>query len=234
MPSSSRRATCGDLNALVAAVPDRETFIVIDGYHGFMARPTDLSKLANRVFYMGGGYKYAMAGEGVCFLHCPGGYGRRPRDTGWFAEFGALAAAPGTTVAYPSNGARFLGATFDPVGLYRMRAVFAWMAARGITVAQVHAHATALMAHFLARLAPRNLKGLTRRDLITPFGNGGAHGNFLAFRAPHAAAIERALLAADIHADRRGERMRFGFGIATTIEEVDAAITRMAEVLGRL
>ena len=227
-------ATCGDLDALVAAVPDRGTFIVIDGYHAFMARPTDLSKLADRVFYMGGGYKYAMAGEGVCFLHCPPGYGRRPRDTGWFAEFGALEAAPGTTVAYPTGGARFLGATFDPVGLYRMRAVFAWMAARSITIAQVHAHATALMAHFLARLAPLNLKGLTRHDLITPFGNAAAHGNFLAFRASHAEAIERALLAADIHADRRGERMRFGFGLATTTEEVDAAIMCMAEVLGRL
>jgi hypothetical protein len=36
-------ATCGEVDALVAAVPDRKTFIVIDGYHGFMARPTDLS-----------------------------------------------------------------------------------------------------------------------------------------------------------------------------------------------
>ena len=227
-------ATCGDLDALVAAVPDRETFIVIDGYHAFMARPTDLSKVADRVFYMAGGYKYAMAGEGVCFLHCPPGYGPRPRDTGWFAEFGALAAAPGTTVAYPSNGARFLGATFDPVGMYRMRAVLDWMAARDIGVAQVHGHATALMAHFLQRLAPLDLEGLTRRDLITPFGDSAAHGNFLSFRTSHAAAIERALAAADIHADHRGERMRFGFGLATTLEEVDTAVARMAEILPAL
>jgi len=85
-------------------VPD-ETFIVIDGYHGFMARPTDLSKVDDRVFYVGGGYKYAMAGEGVCFLHCPPGYGLRPRDTGWFAEFGTLASAQGKTVGYPADGA---------------------------------------------------------------------------------------------------------------------------------
>jgi len=215
-------------------VPDRETFIVIDGYHGFMARPTDLSKVADRVFYLGGGYKYAMAGEGVCFLHCPPSYGPRPRDTGWFAEFGALAAAPGKTVAYPADGGRFLGATFDPVGMYRLRAVFAWMAARGVTVTQVHAHATALMAHFLHRLAPLSLKELTRRDLITPFGDGAAHGNFLCFRAPHAAAIERALAAADIHADHRGDRMRFGFGLATTIEDVDTTIVRMTQILPTL
>jgi kynureninase len=118
--------------------------------------------------------------------------------------------------------------------MYRMHAVFAWMAARGVTVTQMHAHATALMAHFLNRLAPLGLKGLTQRDLITPFDNDAAHGNFLCFRAPHAAAIERALAAADIHADHRGDRMRFGFGLATTIDDVDAAITRMTQILPTL
>ena len=224
-------ATSGSIEDLAAAVPDDGTFVVIDGYHGFMARPTDLSKVAARVFYMAGGYKYAMSGEGVCFLHCPPGYGPRPRDTGWFAEFGALAAAPGKSVGYPAGGARFLGATFDPVGMYRMRAVLSWMAARGIGIGQVHAHATALMADFLERLEPLRLRGLTRADLVTPFGQGAAHGNFLSFNSPHAGAIEAALAAADIHADRRGDRMRFGFGLANTFEDVEAAIDRMAEVL---
>jgi selenocysteine lyase/cysteine desulfurase len=224
-------ATSGPVEAIAAAVPDGEAFVVIDGYHGFMARPTDLSKVAQRVFYMAGGYKYAMAGEGVCFLHCPPGYGPRPRDTGWFAEFGALAAPAGKTVGYPADGSRFLGATFDPVGMYRMHAVLTWMAANGIGIDKVHAHATALMKHFLARLEPLGLKGLTRRDLITPFGDGAAHGNFLAFRAPHAAAIEKALAAVDVNADHRGDRMRFGFGLASALEEVDAAVERMAIAL---
>ena len=182
-------ATSGPMEDIAAAVPDRRTFVVIDGYHGFMARPTDLSKVAARLFYMAGGYKYAMAGEGVCFLHCPPGYGPRPRDTGWFAEFGALAAAPGKTVGYPTNSARFLGATFDPVGLYRLRAVLSWLAAKGIGIEHVHAHAAALMARFLERLEPLGLVGLTSADLVTPFGDGAAHGNFLSFRARHAAAI---------------------------------------------
>jgi kynureninase len=227
-------ATSGDIDELVAAVPDSETFIVIDGYHGYMARPTDLSKVASRAFYMAGGYKYAMAGEGICFLHCPPGCGPRPRDTGWFAEFGALAAPAGKTVGYPADGARFLGATFDPVGMYRMHAVLTWLKSAGIGVGDVHAHATALMEHFLARLEPLCLKGLSRRDLITPFGEGAAHGNFLAFRAPHAAAIDEALAAVDIQADHRGDRMRIGFGLAITRVEVDAAIERMAPALAKL
>jgi selenocysteine lyase/cysteine desulfurase len=224
-------ATCGDIEPLVAAVPNAKTFIVIDGYHGFMARPIDLAKVAGRVFYMAGGYKYAMSGEGVCFLHCPPAYGARPRDTGWFAEFGALAMPPGKRVGYPAGGARFLGATFDPVGMYRMQAVLGWLADRGIGVAKVHAHAAALMAHFLEGLAPLRFKGLTRADLVTPFGDGAAHGNFLSFRAAHAGAIEAALATADVHADHRGERMRFGFGVALTREDVDAALERMAQVL---
>jgi hypothetical protein len=96
-------ATSGSVEDLAAAVPDDGTFVVIDGYHGFMARPTDLSKVAARIFFTAGGYKYDMAGEGVCFLHCPPGYGSRPRDTGWFAEFVALAAAPGKSVGYPAG-----------------------------------------------------------------------------------------------------------------------------------
>ena len=47
---------------------------------GFMARPTDLSDIADRAFYLAGGYKYAMAGEGCCFLHCPPDYGPRARS----------------------------------------------------------------------------------------------------------------------------------------------------------
>jgi selenocysteine lyase/cysteine desulfurase len=227
-------ATSGRLEALVAAVPDAETFVVIDGYHGFMARPTDLSKMAGRIFYLAGGYKYAMAGEGVCFLHCPPGYGPRPRDTGWFAEFGGLTGAPGRMVGYPTNGSRFLGATFDPVGMYRLRAVFSWMTANGLGIEQVHAHATALMAHFLDLLEPLGLEGLTRDDLITPFGAGSAHGNFLSFRTPRAGAIIAALAAAGVQADHRGDCVRFGFGLATTLDDVKAAIGRMAEVLARL
>src|ERR1700761_5816706 len=79
-----------DLKKIIAAVRDESTFIVVDGYHAFMAVPVDFSAFAGRAFYLAGGYKYAMAGEGACFLHFPPGYGARSRDTGWFAGFGAL------------------------------------------------------------------------------------------------------------------------------------------------
>ena len=68
--------------------------MVVDGYHGFMATPTDLSAVADKIFYLSGGYKYAMSGEGAGILHAPDGYCMRPVATGWFAEFGNLMGPP--------------------------------------------------------------------------------------------------------------------------------------------
>ncbi len=219
--------TSGDIARLAAAVRSAETLVVIDGYHGFMARPTDLSDVADRVFYLAGGYKYAMAGEGCCFLHCPPGYGPRPRDTGWFADFGALAAPPGKSVGYPEDGGRFLGATFDPSGLYRLQAVLDWLAATGLTVTIVHDHARALMARFLDAVEAMEIAGLTRGDLITPFGPQAEHGNFLTFRTERAGEIEARLAALQVHSDHRGDRLRFGFGLCTNADDVDRAIERI-------
>ena len=40
-------------------------WVVIDGYHAFMAIERPFTEQAARnAFYLGGGYKYAMAGEG--------------------------------------------------------------------------------------------------------------------------------------------------------------------------
>ncbi|MFN5614244.1 MAG: aminotransferase class V-fold PLP-dependent enzyme, partial [Brevundimonas sp.] len=69
-------------------------WVVVDGYHSFMAVPTDLSGVADRIFYVSGGYKYAMSGAGAGLLHAPPGYCERPVITGWFAEFGNLPGPP--------------------------------------------------------------------------------------------------------------------------------------------
>src|SRR5262249_61653245 len=72
-------ATAGSLDAIAQAVADAQTLVVFDGYHGFMALPTTFVASADRAFYLAGGYKYAMAGEGGCFIPCPGGFCLRPR-----------------------------------------------------------------------------------------------------------------------------------------------------------
>lgn len=223
----SAGAVAGPLDALVGAVPDPETLVILDGYHGYLAVPTDLSAVAGRAFYTSGGYKYAMAGEGCCFLHCPPGFGARPRATGWFSAFGALSAPPGSEVGYPEDGGRFLGATFDPIGLYRARAVLGWLDREGLTAMDVHAHASALMARFLDGLDGVGPDDLGRATLVTPFPQPNRHGNFLAFRTPRAPALEASLALRGIHTDHRNDILRFGFGIALSASDVDQALERI-------
>lgn len=208
------------LEALAEAVG--EAVLVIDGYHAFMARPVDLSRIGHRAFYTSGGYKYAMAGEGCCFLHCPPGWLPRPRDTGWYAAFGALAASDGR-VAYAEDARRFLGATFDPSGLYRFAAAMRWVEETGLTVPAIHAHAHALQARFCAGLSGT---GLDPAALAVPLEEP-QRGNFLAFDIDDAEGWQSRLEAARIITDRRGRRLRFGFGPYQTAEAVDEALARM-------
>ena len=212
-----------DLGALVAAVPDPEPLVVIDGYHGFMARPTDLSGIETRAFYLAGGYKYAMAGEGACFAHCPPGYAERPRDTGWFAGFAQLSSGSAGKVGYAPGGARLLGATLDPTGLYRLNAVQRWLDELGITVADIHTHVRRLQDRFLAA-APHPELVPSAEDAA------GERGNFLTFRLPDAAAIHAALHAENVITDYRDDRLRIGFGLYHDEADVDELVGRLSTI----
>ncbi|MBI2233722.1 MAG: aminotransferase class V-fold PLP-dependent enzyme [Micavibrio aeruginosavorus] len=209
-----------DLGAIVRAVPDEETFIVIDGYHGFMALPTDLSAIAARAFYIAGGYKYAMAGEGCCFLHCPPGYGPRPRNTGWFAAIESLENMDGASVPYAASGTRFQGATFDPSGLYRLNAVMDMVQAQGLTVDSIHLHVMDLQDYFMAELpaAPGRL--------VTPIANR-TRGHFLTYDRDDAGEICKTLLKRGVVTDHRGTRLRFGFGIYHDRDDVGRLIAAL-------
>ena len=107
----------GEVDALASLAQEAGPWVVVDGYHAFMAVEAPLSPAAaSRAFYLGGGYKYAMSGEGMAFLHCPPGFGPRPPLTGWYAEFDDLSLPPGM-VGYAPDAMRFMGATFDPSAL---------------------------------------------------------------------------------------------------------------------
>jgi kynureninase len=214
-----------DLAALVTALAAPGRLIAIDGYHGFLARPTDLGAIADRAFYIAGGYKYAMAGEGACFMHCPPGVAPRPRNTGWFASFGNLADG-GPGVSYPIDGWRFAGATFDPTALYRLRAVLQWLASEDIDAALVHAHALALQRQFMAAMADHAVGPFADERLVVPLSEP-ARGNFLAFEHPDAAQWYRRLHAAGIVTDVRGTRLRLGFGLYHASRDVERLVERL-------
>jgi kynureninase len=225
-------ATAGSLDTIARAVRDAKTLVVFDGYHGFMALPTALAASGERAFYLAGGYKYAMAGEGVCFMHCPPGFAIRPRDTGWFAAFGALREGGSGGVAYGTDGSRFMGATFDPTGLYRLAAVLDWMDEIGLTVQAIHAHVLALQALFLAELARAKIRPLCDARLVTPVAEGVARGHFLTFELASAQALHDRLARANIVSDVRGERIRFGFGCYHAAEEIAPAVAAIAQAIG--
>lgn len=216
-----------DLVEIVRAVTLHATFVVIDGYHAFMAVPLDLSEIADRAFYIAGGYKYAMAGEGACFMHCPPGYGERPRDTGWFAEFGALEHTRGARVAYAADASRFAGATFDPSGLYRFNAVMDWLDDLPLEIDAMDDHCLALQRHFLCRLDEAEI-GLTRRQLLVP--EVTACGRFLTFHTDRAEAIDRELSRRNVIVDHRSDALRIGFGVYQDERDVD----RLVEALQSL
>jgi selenocysteine lyase/cysteine desulfurase len=214
-----------DLEGFVNRVSAPSRLIVIDGYHGFLARPTSLRGIADKAFYLAGGYKYAMSGEGACFMHCPPGFASRPRNTGWFASFGNLSGVQ-HGVPYAEDGWRFMGATFDASGLYRMRAVMDWLASEHIDAAIIHAHAIALQQRFIAAMIARPIGLFTPDNLVVPLSNP-ARGNFLTFEHARAADWYERLQAAGIVTDVRGNRLRVGFGIYQSTADVDTLIGRL-------
>ena len=205
------------LEDIVAAVPDPATLVVVDGDHSFMAVPVDLRPIESRAFYLAGGSRYAMAGEGICFLHAPPGYGARPRDSGGRAA----EQEPGA-----DDAARFAGAGFDPTALYRLTAVLEWLAERRLTVDRTTDYVRHLQILFLDQLRGDPLSPVhTDQLLVNP--RLGQCGRFLAFRTAQAAVIRESLRKVGVMVDHRRDRVRIGFGIYQTAEDVDRLVSQM-------
>lgn len=203
---------------LAALARPEGPWVVIDGYHAFMAVETDLSAAADKIFYLAGGYKYAMAGEGCAFLHAPPGFGPRPEITGWYAEFEDLALPPGS-IGYAPDARRFLGATFDPSGIYRFVAVRDMLRGEALTTAAIATHVGALREQLLAGLP-------IEAELLNP----GSPARFLALRSPNAQRWKAELEAEDVITDVRGDVLRIGFGLYQDSRDV----TRLIETLSWL
>ena len=213
------------IEQLAALARPEGPWVIIDGYHAFMAIDVDLSKVADRIFYLAGGYKYAMAGEGACFLHAPPGYGARPENTGWFAAFDDLALKPGQ-VGYAKDARRFAGATFDPSGLYRFNAVQRMLKNEGLTVARMNAYIDPLLGSLAAEL---DETGLGSARLLNP-GILQPRARFLALESPRAKAWQDAFAANNVVTDLRGDVLRIGLGLYHDEDD----ITQLCDVAARL
>ncbi|MEO5693385.1 MAG: aminotransferase class V-fold PLP-dependent enzyme [Usitatibacter sp.] len=219
-----------DLEKICEAAPSN-ALVAIDGYHAFCAIPVDLCNVHKRAFYLGGGYKYAMAGEGAAYLAIPPGCALRPVDTGWFASFETLSARAGEKVAYSDGAMRFWGATFDPTGVYRLNASMDLLQSTGTSVEAIHHHAIAMQKHFLDGLRRLNLPHLGAGHLVPP--PEVARGNFLAFDVDNSESMYRKLFDAGVLIDRRDRRLRFGFGVYHDAAMVAKLVEAVGRALGR-
>jgi selenocysteine lyase/cysteine desulfurase len=205
------------LDKIAAMASPQGPWVVIDGYHSFMAVPEPLGTLGDRCFFLAGGYKYAMSGEGIALMHCPPGFGPRPPITGWYAEFEDLTLPPGQ-IGYAPDAMRFMGATFDPSSLYRFLHVRRMLAGEGLTTARIGDHVTGLKQTLWAGLAETRLG---QAELLDP-PSGPAR--FLALRHPMASEWQTALLAMDCNTDVRGDVLRIGLGLYHDEADVDRLV----------
>lgn len=192
-------------------------WVVIDGYHGFMAVPTDLGEVADHIFYIAGGYKYAMSGEGVGILHAPPDFGPRPRITGWFAETNQSDVSPNTSVRFARDARRFLGSTFDPSGLYRFNAVRRMLQEQSLTTETIGKYVRELQLTFIAGAEMLDLEFVRPR-------NGRSSARFLAYRGAEAMQFSQRLAAQGIEVDARGKLLRIGFSIYHDVEDVERLV----------
>jgi selenocysteine lyase/cysteine desulfurase len=206
-----------------------EALVIIDGYHATGAIPVDVSKFVDDFYYISGGYKYLTSGEGCCFLYAPPNDSRAPMFTGWYTQLSMLADVekngglkdPNAALKFPSDGQKWAGATFDPTAWYRMKAVADLWHNEGLTPKIIHERVIELQKIFLNEL--KSLVGFYNDEQSQSFDKKALNlvgfdgfkewGNFLTFDSAKASEIELTLKTQGYTIDRRGNRLRFGFGI---------------------
>lgn len=211
------------------AAPDG-TWVALDLYHSFMAIPCDFARVADQVFLIGGGYKYAMAGEGAAYLHAPPQFAPRPENTGWFADFGAMEKKQGE-VAYGEDGSRFLGATYDPTALYRLNAVVAMLTRAGLDTEAITARVAQLRAPLEAAIEAGEAGVLREAQILRPNAQA-PNARFVALRHPKATHWKARLMAANIITDARDDVLRIGLGLYHDEDDIPAFCAAAKRALG--
>jgi len=220
------------LDALAEACAREGAELVVDVYHALGALPFPIhDRGLGAAWVVGGGYKYLQLGEGNCFLRLPPhADGLRPRITGWFAEFGALADEHDPArVAYGRGAERFAGSTYDPTSHYRAAHVMRFFDEQGLTPERLrrsYRHQVDLLAaRFDALGAP---DALITRDRATALEH---YGGFLALRSSKAGELQRALAERGVLTDSRGPWLRLGPAPYLSDGQLEAAVDLLGDAL---
>lgn len=222
------------LGEVVRCAAEAGAMPLVDAYHAFNIVPLDYGPAKDRAFVLGGGYKYAQFGEGVCFLRSPPGSALRPLYTGWFADFDSLerprAFGP---VGYGPGGDRFAGSTFDAAGLYRAEAALDLFDRFGLSVEALRALSLYQTGLILEAVFGHRLAREGRLSVATP-REPERRGGFVALRTPHAhAAVER-LRERGVYVDARGDLLRLGPAPYLRDDEIEQGTALVLEALEAL
>lgn len=227
--SGRRVRGLGDL-ALAAAKAGAE--LLVDVYHHLNAIPCDLEADGlTGAFVVGGGYKYCQLGEGNCFLRVPPGRDLRPVITGWFAEFGDIAAPTPEQVAYGRGADAFAGATYDPTSHYRAAEVFDFFRDHDLDppfLREVSQHQVGVLARTFDAL------DLDPAKITRPSVDLDELGAFLTLETPHAARLHEKLSERSVLTDYRGESLRFGPAPYQHDGQLEEAMHHLGEVAAEL
>ena len=199
----------------------KSAHFVLDAYHGFCAIPTDISKFEKEIYYLAGGYKYAQAGEGMCFMTLPPNCTLRPVVTGWFADYGALADGGASQVNYSPDGFRFWGSTLDMTAFMRFEKVWSEFEKVHLNVEEFDSYIRDLQQEFLEN------NPFLDQFLYTDLTKLG-HFLTLEFENKEKCQFYHdQLLSSGVLTDFRGSRLRFGFSPYLNKDEVLAAKSRL-------
>jgi len=214
---------------LAKAAQNQGALLLLDTYHHLNVVPFDPQGLES-AYIIGGGYKYCQFGEGNCFLRIPSDCTLRPIVTGWFADFAGLEGAPAPRVEYGSHpGARFAGATYDPISHYRAAKVADFFIEQGLSPERLRKRSQEQMTLLIQGFEALDLEP----NLIQRASKGVVSGlaGFLALKTPHARAIHQGLLCAGIHTDYRADILRLGPAPYITDQQLATAMTVLKNVV---
>jgi selenocysteine lyase/cysteine desulfurase len=222
----------GALDSAADACRRHSAAFVLDVYHQLNVVPISLSRPGfEDAFVVGGGYKYCQLGEGNAFLRFPSDCRLRPVATGWFAEFGHLAApSSATELPYNAGDDRFGGATYDPTSHYRGAAVFDFFFEHGLEPSLLW-QVSRRQVHRLIELfdgLDLDPSLISRDRTVALEGIAG----FLALRSPRADRICGRLRDRGVRTDHRGEVLRFGPAPYLSDTQLTDAMTALGEAAG--
>lgn len=221
-----------NLAAIVQRAHEVGAIVVVDAYHAFNAVPLTWS--SDDLYVVAGGYKYGEFGPGVCWMRLPKSCELRPKYTGWFSDFASLEEprAFDTPVRYGAGGARFAGATFDAVPIYRARAVLDHWDRFGLTVERLRAISLRQTGRIIARVD--STEGRGGFTAVMSSRDDQRRGGFVTLHHPQAPAIASQLREQGVFVDARGPLLRMGPAPFLADDEIDRGVDAVIAAASRL